>query len=82
MRSKGDVGPVETGHSLAQRDACFPRGRRTLYAWRSMEIGDSFVTNKKSVAAAAAYFSRRNPEFKFAVRKIDASQWRVWRVEA
>lgn len=71
---------VEQGHSLAQFDAAHGRGH-TRWPWRSMAIWDSFMTDKGSVVAAACYFSRRNPDYKFSVRKVDKDHWRVWRVE-
>ena len=73
---------VEQGHSLSQLDAAQGRGRRTVYPWRNMLPGESFLTDKRSTASAASLFARRNTGYKFAVRKVGENSWRVWRVEA
>ena len=55
------------------------------YPWREMKIGDSFFipyadTNYSQVNSAPSYFSRRNPEYKFTVRKVEGG-YRIWRIK-
>jgi hypothetical protein len=60
------------------------RQSASTYPWRQMEIGDSFVIEKSLVgraSVAAAYFSRRNPGFKFTMRKQADGTRRIWRVK-
>ncbi len=65
-----------------------PPGRKwkNRYPWNEMKIGDSFYVPKEAVntdstiRTAAAYFARRNPEYKFRVAVVEGGV-RVWRVE-
>ena len=61
-----------------------PGRKASRYPWRDMEIGDSFFvsdeeTTQRRIGSAPAYFSIRNPEYKFSVRKVEGG-YRVWRI--
>ena len=68
---------IETGIPL-------PGGSRNLkYPWHQMSVGDSFSFNAdlvRKVWPAASYFARRNPEFRFSIRKQRDGNYRVWRI--
>lgn len=52
------------------------------YPFRDMKIGDCFDTEaieELRVRPAASYFSKRNPGFKFSVRRHNGGV-RVWRI--
>jgi len=56
------------------------RGRKNIYPFGEMKDGDSFLVDKRrAVSAAAAQYSKRHPEAKFAIRKV-ADGFRVWRI--
>ena len=61
------------------------KGRPSKYPWREMRIGDSFfipnkdVTSDSMAFSAPSNFSLRNPEYKFAVRRIEDG-YRIWRI--
>jgi len=57
-------------------------GGHVKYPFRTMEIGDSFLvsdTKDPKVRFAASYFSARNREYRFIVRKQEGG-FRVWRI--
>jgi hypothetical protein len=58
-----------------------PRRRQTQYVFGLMEIGDSVQVNRPTFVARAALrnFSKKQPDWRFAIRKIDAASCRVWR---
>jgi hypothetical protein len=54
----------------------------SVYPFRLMEIGDSFVVTDEDVvknARAAAYVYSKRSGHKFACRRVDKG-WRFWRV--
>jgi len=58
-------------------------GRRSIYPWRDMEIGDSFLfpeTMSSTVASSYAATAGKNMNRKFATRKI-GRRVRCWRIE-
>lgn len=60
-----------------------PRGARTKYPFEEMEIGDSFLFDKKQVNLihfAKSQYGRRNNK-KFSVRRINNDEYRCWRIE-
>lgn len=62
-----------------------PASRNTdggKYPLRKMAIGDSFIVplvTRDKVYPAVSYFSKRNPPYKFTIRKTDDG-YRVWRI--
>lgn len=55
------------------------------YPFRRMEVGDSFFVPfvPKRVQSAAAYFTRRNPQYRFCTRTVKekgVNGVRCWRV--
>lgn len=44
-----------------------PRGRKPIYPWKTIGIGECFITDAKitKVGAAASQFASRNPGYKF-----------------
>lgn len=60
-----------------------PPRQRGKYPWRQMEVGDSFLVPEgmeNSVRYAASYFRKRNPDYKFMVRKQEDGTYRCWRI--
>ena len=55
-----------------------PIGRKTIYPWNDMEVGDSFVTNGPINSAVA---SKRLVPKRFAIRKQPDGSFRIWRVK-
>lgn len=59
-------------------------GRKSVYPFREMKLGDSFAIPTqpiaKKVAAAASHHARRYGKAKFSVCK-HKSAWRCWRVK-
>ena len=58
---------------------------RCKYPYRLMEIGDSiFIPNADIPPSgsypSASYFSKRNPEYKFTIRRVKGG-YRTWRIE-
>ncbi len=58
-------------------------GRYMDWPFGEMKIGDSIEVDKESclrARTAASYFSKRNPEFFFTIRKHGGA-YRCWRVQ-
>lgn len=66
------------------RKVPIPADGRQRYPWREMKVGDSFAfpsANRGAVSAAASWYaSRHAKEFKFTIRKVDATTARCWRI--
>ena len=57
---------------------------RTKYAFRQMNVGDSFmfpVNILPRVRTASSWFAKRNPEYRFTIKRINDSYARLWRIE-
>jgi len=62
----------------------FQVGRKRVYPFHEMEVGDSFLIPKNRVASVrhcAFHFGKQtgNKSFKISVRGIEKAQSRVWR---
>ena len=60
------------------------RSGNIRYPFRAMKVGDSFFVpiaeaNEGSMRMSPYAFSKRNPEYKFSIRKLKDG-YRVWRV--
>ena len=56
-----------------------PRGK---YPWGDMEVGDSFVTERKGISARAAGYAKRDGTGKeVRVRSQGDGTARVWRIK-
>ena len=55
-----------------------PFGRRAIYPWEAMEVGDSFLASKytNTTIAGRVYAPKR-----FSYRKQPDGSYRVWRVK-
>jgi len=60
----------------------------SIYPFKDMEIGDSFLVTKcdrkKYMAVSSAlnfYIKQSNPTWKFSIRKVDTLSIRVWRIK-
>lgn len=71
---------IERGVPLPSR----PTGIYNSYPFRDMKIGDRiFVPDSEAgerIRSAASYFSLRNPEYRFTVRR-EGNGYRAWRIE-
>lgn len=61
------------------------RGRRSVYPFRQMKVGQSFFVPNDEVDSfnlrmAASSFAQRNKDFRFTVRKEEEG-YRVWRIK-
>lgn len=59
------------------------RGRKTIYPFYDLDVGQSFfVKDAKAQSArmAASHFARRHPEYKFTTRQATGGI-KVWRVK-
>ena len=59
------------------------RGARTLYPFRSMEIGQSFTVSDaqtKRVMGAAKKFRARNPGWDYVTSRLATGGLRLWRL--
>lgn len=59
------------------------RGFR-MYPYREMKVGNSIFIPDSDVPPSGAYpaphyFAKRNPEYKFTVRKVEGG-FRIWRI--
>ncbi|MDE3023205.1 MAG: hypothetical protein KGI54_15375 [Pseudomonadota bacterium] len=59
------------------------RGRKPIYPFRTMEVGQAFVTDAKltSVSAAAIMFSKRNPGYGFDCKTMPDTRIKVVRTK-
>lgn len=57
---------------------------KTKYPFDKMNVGDSFVINKKTNAASVtvAYWKKKLPGTDYTVRAIDENSSRVWRIDS
>lgn len=60
-------------------------GTRRKFPFAEMKIGDSFFISQiegetNSVRSTACYYARRNPGYKFRVKRVEGGT-RVWRVQ-
>lgn len=72
-------GVIEKGIPLAP-DGRGAIGRKFIYPFVAMGIGDSFLMPAKS-ASSIDYYRKKFPERKFTLRKVDANYVRVWRLK-
>jgi hypothetical protein len=57
--------------------------KASLYPFRQMEIGDSFLVPADAITrarSALTAFRSANDNFKFATRTLDGGALRIWRV--
>lgn len=55
------------------------RGRRAIYPFAEMEVGDSFVT-PTSVHSSISKFKKTHPGWSFKHVKVSPNKFRVWRI--
>lgn len=56
-------------------------GRKYLYPFHEMEVGDSFIAEKDSVCSSAIAFAKRNGgKVKFTTMRLPNGTFRVWRI--
>ena len=73
------MSPYQIEHNVPM-----PSRRAGRYPFPNMGIGDSFtvpVEMEKQARAAATYFSRKNPEYRFTGKKTETGL-RIWRIPA
>lgn len=61
-----------------------PGHHRIKYPFRQMNVGESFsfaCDRLVQIQSAVSQFSRRNSNYKFTIRKIDANTYCVWRIQ-
>ena len=56
------------------------RRKKTIYPFKTMDVGDSFVTNVKHGHQSAATASFRYKPRRFTAREVEGG-WRIWRTE-
>lgn len=58
--------------------------QRSIYPFHDMEVGDSFVApiakRPGLTSSARAVGERKDPEWRFVTKKVNAKQIRIWRV--
>ena len=54
-------------------------GRKAIYPFRQMKIGDSFVVPSISGRASAYAFAARNKDYRFASVRLEDGKYRIWR---
>lgn len=57
------------------------RGRKPIYPFRDMAVGDSFLAPAKKYNSVASIACRRHLPKEFTIRKITSELIRVWRVK-
>lgn len=67
---------IEKGIALPQ----IKSSRGNGYPFAEMEVGDSFITENKSVSASSIQFCKKNPDKAFTSRKVEGG-YRIWRVK-
>ena len=70
---------IEKNHPLPPH-----RSKNESYPFRSMKIGDSFEYSFEHIGrmrSAASWFSKRNPPYRFTLRKMNDKTYRIWRIE-
>lgn len=67
---------------IEQDIPCPPRMAMTVWPFKDMKVGDSFLIptnmNRRAGNAGSSY-QRSHPGVKFAIRKV-GDEWRMWRV--
>lgn len=67
---------IEKGVELPDKSS----GRPPKYPFAQLEVGDSFLADKKVQTTLGGY-RRRHPEKKFVTRKVTEDKVRVWRTQ-
>jgi hypothetical protein len=79
IRPKSTALKVEKGVPVPQKES--GAGRKALYPWRNMNVGDSFFVPGKTVYQFTGHLSsaKQATGFTFTQRRVDGGV-RVWRI--
>lgn len=69
---------IEKGIALPPRGKA---GRPSVYPWKQMEVGDSFVMATPDGYKRALQASNAHKPLRFKARRIGDNSFRIWRVE-